>query len=761
MASVNPTMMVRKRNGTIVDFDLGKIANGIKRSAADVGVDINGRFNSLMDSIHAEVLAKSAQNEDCLVGAQEIQGIVKRNLMDSQMHEIAEAYILFSDRQNKMRLEPDANLISDYITLSRYARFNDMIGRREIYPEICDRVEAMHLRRYPAMADTIKWAMGKVRTKECLPSMRSMQFGGAAMEANHSKGYNCSFSVCNRPKFFSEAFWLLLSGTGVGFSVQFHHVDQLPEVRFIDRSRVKHFVIPDTIEGWSDAAHELIKSYLITGTYFEPAYHEIRQQNTPLKTSGGRAPGHLPLRDAIEAVRVVLDKAQGRQLKPIECFDIMCLFANAVYSGGIREAAMITLFSLDDGEMMNSKTGNWYDTHPWRARSNNSVVLSRKDAQRRQFDRVFRATKQWGEPGFFFTDDEDIGANPCVEIGLNPKLEITPELKIQIEHWAQRTNRKIQRIKVGQVFWGWQMCNLTEVNAATATSAEDLYERVRAAATIATLQAGYTDFPYLGWVSEAICNREALLGVSMTGVMDNPKIALDPEVQRNAAQIAVETNIDVAAKIGINSAARVTCGKPSGTASLVLGCIGSGFMPHHATRYFRRIRVSKDCPVYQFFKKHNPHMCTSLDDRKDIITFPVKAPDDALTRRDVGAVQFLDKILSSMKNWVLPGTAKPHSSPCSHNISNTINIKDDEWDDVREFIWKNRKYLNGIAMLSDRGDKTYANAPREEVTTAADEAKWQDLINNYKPIDWTTFSEAEDNTALSAEKACAGGACQI
>jgi ribonucleoside-diphosphate reductase alpha chain len=750
---------VTKRNGTVEKFNIDKIKTGILKSAGDASIDLNSKFQALVEAIVHEAQNTSANGA---MPTSDLTNIVKRKLMDFQFHEVAEAFILFADQQARARLEPDTELMSNFVVLTRYARYREELQRREIYNEIVDRVEAMHIKRYPDIEEELKWAFGLVRQKKVLPSMRSMQFGGLAQEINHAKGYNCSFSVCNRVRFFPEALWLLLSGTGVGFSVQFQHVDQLPELKQTDKTTVKHVQIQDTIEGWSDAVHELLKSYFKGGYYVEFAYNKIRPQGSPLVTSGGKAPGHLPIKIALERVRGVLDRAQLRQLKPIECYDIMCMLADAVYAGGVREAAMVTLFSLDDGEMMNAKVGNWHETAPWRARSNNSVMLLRSDIKKRQFDRIFRATKQWGEPGFYFTNDEDAGTNPCVEVSLNPKLEITPELKMYLERWAKRTDRKIPKLKVGNIYWGWQMCNLTEAVAATVENEEDLYERIKAAAIIGTAQAGYTEFKYLGWVSEAISKREALLGISMTGIMDKPAIALDPEIQRTAAQLAVEVNIDIASKININSAARVTCVKPSGTASIVAGAVGSGIHTHHARKYFRRIRVKPEDPVYQEFKKHNPHMCTAIDERKELITFPIRAPEGAITRHDLTAIEFLERVMNTQRNWVLPGTAKPNHSPgLNHNVSNTVAVKDHEWDDVKEFIWANKKYFSGVSMLPDSGDKAYANAPREEVTTPSDEARWQNLILNYKHIDWTNFREGEDNTDLAGEQACAGGRCEV
>lgn len=755
-------MQVRKRDGkTLQSWDVTKIRKAITKAFDDVGVIVNGDLEPMLKAIVAE---SEIVATDGVIDVEVVQDVVKRKLMDYQYHNVAEAYIVYSHKRaelRKARLGPDIRGIQDFITLTRYSRFQSSLQRRELFPEVASRSQKMHKDRYPAISGLLDWSYSKVLDRAVLPSMRSMQYGGEAQLAHHAKGYNCAFSVCNRLRFFAESFYLLLAGTGTGYSVQYRHVEQMPELTFVDRTKVKHFVIKDNIEGWADALNELILSY-VHGYYVEFAYHEIRGQGSVLKTSGGRAPGHLVLRDALEAVRVILDAAQGRRLEPIECYDIVCQSATAVYSGGIREAATICLFDIDDPFMMQAKVGNWHKTHPWRARSNNSVVLVRGEVKKEQFKRIFKATKQWGEPGFYFCDDPDTGANPCVEIGLNPKLEITPTIKREIEKWAKKSHKEIPTIKAGEIYWGWQMCNLTEVNCAVCPTKEQFLDAVKAAAVIGTAQAGYTDFPYLGWVSEAICSREALLGVSLTGMMDNPSIALDPETLKEAAQIAIETNQEVAEKIGINAAARVTCIKPSGTASLVVGAVGSGIHPHHARRYFRRIRANPIDPVYKEFKKHNPHMCTKISSTKDIITFPVVAPDGAITRHDLNAVEFLEKVKMVMENWVLPGTAKPNSSPgVNHNVSNTVTVKANEWDAVAEFIWKNRKFFTGLSMLSDFGDKEFDNAPREEVINEKDEAIWNNLVSNYKVIDWTQFREDDDNTTLSGEVACAGGACQL
>ena len=375
------SIQVRKRDGkSIQPWDQTKIEKAVNKSFEEVNHHINGDFANLIKTIVDECCISTT---DGIIDVETIQDIVKRKLMDYQYHPVAEAYIVYAHKRaelRKRRAKPDLQGIQDFIHLTRYSKYRDELGRREIYHETVNRSLEMHKTRYPQIVDKLEWAYNKVLNREVLPSMRSMQYGGEAQLIHHAKGYNCAFSVCNRVKFFSEAFYLLLAGTGTGFSVQYQHVEQLPTFGWIDKKKVKHFIVDDNIEGWADAAHELFMSY-IEGYYVEFSYYKVRPQNSRLKTSGGKAPGHIPLRDALESVRTLLDKCQGRRLEPIECYDALCHLADAVYSGGIREAALICLFSIDDPFMMHAKVGNWYETHPWRARSNNSVVLVRGEVK--------------------------------------------------------------------------------------------------------------------------------------------------------------------------------------------------------------------------------------------------------------------------------------------------------------------------------------------------------------------------------------------
>ena len=917
----------------------------------------------------------------------------------------------------------------------------------------------------------------------------SMQFAGAAVEAAHARQFNCCASLIDRPRVFGEILYLLLCGCGVGYSVQFEHVNRLPALGYvIEDSPVVHHNIGDSSEGWADALNVLVDSY-IRGYYVEFGYSRIRPKNAPLKTSGGRAPGHLPLKKTLEDVRGILDEAQGRRLRPIECHDILCHAASAVLSGGIRRSAMIAIFSLEDSEMIYAKTGKWYRKTPWRAYANNSVAIF-PDTKRQQFDRVIELSREWGEPGFVYLASPDHARNPCqpgwatlltptgittlsnirigdtvwsgrrwtkvvnkvatgvksvfgyrtragtfygtsqhrivcdgekieaddasgidavrlhpdyvaplsavdpqdvldglllgdgmlhkasnnlpllcigvedeepysngevahligpfrpgispyawevrttlettdlvptydrrvpdrfrfgspgkvrgflrglysangsivhnrvtlkatsfqvieavqemlsslgipayytvntshatqfangvytcresydlniahqhgrklfavqigflhlkkttrlastlttgsdrppkstydivekvyigdesvyditvdaeehtywtggllvsncAEAGLNPVLVVDEDV-LQILAQRRVGGKRVPNVTpaLGERFTGFSFCNLCEINAAMFKSKGDFARAAKAAALIGTLQAAYTNLPYLGWVSEVIAEREALLGVGMTGIMDAPEIALDPSCQREIASAIVGWNRQYAEKIGIRPAARCTVVKPSGTASLELGGVASGHHPHHAKRYIRRVVATELEPVFQHFRTVNPHMCVRKPDGAWVVEFPVAAPTGAIVRDDVTAIEFLEMVRRTQENWIVPGTARPESSSgLYHSVSNTCTVRPAEWDAVKDYIWAHRESLVNVSLLAHSGDKDYSFAPHEAIVTEADEARWNQLLASYRPVDYSQMQEAEDGTDLRGEAACAGGSCSI
>lgn len=753
---------VLKRGGTRTqEFNKTKIVRAVEKAFKEIGQEVNEvTLQQIAELVHAKTLLRYKGGE---APVEKIQDFVETSLMELGLTDVAKAYILFRNKKASVRdnrLDPDPEALANYIHPGKYSRYLEDLRRREMYSETVSRVESMHLGRFPELEKDIREAFDAVKAKKVLPSMRSMQFAGKAVETVNARQYNCAFMHIDKVKAFGDALYLLLCGCGVGYSIQFDHVEKLPALKHVNYSMVKHYTIADTIEGWSNSIVQLIQSY-VKGYYVEFNYSKIRDKGEDLKTSGGKAPGHLGLKKSLDAIRDILDNAQGRQLRPIECYDILCHAADAVLSGGIRRSATIALFSLEDGEMMAAKTGKWYLSHPWRANSNNSVVLKRSDTKKRHFKRVFKYIKEFGEPGFVFTDNYDYGFNPCVEINLNPVLTVDEDVMSSIEA-RREAGQFIPKVKLGDQFTGVAFCNLTEINAAAFETPEDMYEAAKMASRIGTLQAAYTEFPYLGWVTELIAEREALLGVSMTGMMDSPEIALNPDYQKEAARIAVEENKRVAALLGIRNASRVTCVKPSGTTSLELGCVGSGIHPHHARRYIRRVTANELEPVFQYFRSVNPHMCQKKTNGDWVIEFPVQAPEGAIVLEDVGAIEFLTKVRSTQTNWVREGLADPDRSPgACHNVSNTVTVRPEEWDDVAEYVWEHKQDFSGISFLPATGDKDYAHAPREAITTEADEEKWNNLLRHYTPVDYSKMVEEEDNTDLSGELACAGGKCEI
>lgn len=679
-----------------------------------------------------------------------------------------------------------SNGLQDFISVSRYARYSEEKRRRETWGEAVARVRDMHLGHFAdrsldaaklaALAagevtagqlkvlektgrlhDAIRGAFTSVERREVLPSMRSLQFGGEAILGKHARIYNCAFTYIDRLEAFSESLYLLLCGCGVGFSVQKHHVAKLPSLApRTDDPPVLHFV-GDTIEGWADALRVLMEN-AVAGRTVEFDYSQIRPEGAPLRTSGGKAPGSAPLFHTLTRIEKIVRGAAGRKLKSIEAYDILMWAAKAVLSGGVRRSATICLFSADDTDMATAKTGNWFEQNPQRAASNNSAIIVRSEATRAQFDALFEAQKQFGEPGFYFVEDTEHGANPCVEIGLHPRVRVDASVAARLRELGYTG-----RLREGEELTGVQFCNLATISAAVSDSKESFLRLCAQAAIVGTLQAGYTEFNYLSPVSRVITEREALLGVSICGVLDRPDLLLDAAVLREGAAMVKAVNAVIARALGIAPAARTTCVKPEGTASLLLGT-SSGLHPHHARRYFRRVQTNVHDPVYLHFRRKNAHMTeTSVYDpnaRTEVITFPMEGPVFGIYREDLSAVKHLEYIRLVQENWVQAGQRHDKHSPgLHHNVSCTVSVEPHEWPEVADYIWRNRRVFSGIALLQACGDKLYAQAPREAVLSAADVEKWNTLV--YEPVDYTELVESEDITELKQVVACAGGACEL
>ena len=604
----------------------------------------------------------------------------------------------------------------------KYARFLQDKQRRETWEELVNRNMEMNVKHYPELEEDIRKTYNEfVLTKKVLPSMRSLQFGGKPIEISPNRIYNCAYLPVEDVHAFSETMFLLLGGTGVGYSVQRHHVEKLPEIRKPNPTRTRRYVVSDSIEGWADAIKLLFKAYYGQNSStprFD--FSDIRVKGSLLVTSGGKAPGPQPLIECIVKIKGILDhKEDGDKLTTIEAHDIMCHIADAVLAGGIRRAALISLFSADDKEMLTAKTGNWWELNPQRGRANNSAVLLRHRVDKERFNDIFDKLKRSGsgEPGIYLTNDKDWGTNPCCEIALRP----------------------------------YQFCNLVEINASTITSQKEFNQRAKAASFVATLQAGYTDFHYLRDIWKKTTEKDALIGVSMTGIASNDVFNLS---MREASEHVKKVNKATAELIGINPATRTTAVKPAGTTSLVLGT-SSGIHAWHAPYYIRRIRVGKNEAIYSYLTIHHPELLEDEVFRPHdtaVISIPQKAPEGASTRHE-SISDLLQRIKDVSEEWVKPGHVDGQNT---HNVSATLSVKADEWDFVRTWMWENKEYYNGLSILPF-SDATYEQLPFEEIT----EKDYLKLEKNLHAIDLSEVIEMHDNTNLTDQAACAGNNCEV
>jgi ribonucleoside-diphosphate reductase alpha chain len=612
----------------------------------------------------------------------------------------------------------EQNILSDITVYMKYAKYVPELNRRETWSELVDRNKEMHLEKFPQLKDEIETAYKLVYDKKVLPSMRSLQFAGRPIELNNARIFNCSFLPIDDWRSFSEIMFLLLSGCGVGYSVQTHHIDQLPEIKVPVKS--KRYLIGDSIEGWADAVRMLCKAYFTGAPLPLFDFRDIRPKGASLITVGGKAPGPEPLKECLFNLQKVFERKQnGDKLTSVEAHDMACYIADAVLSGGIRRAALISLFNLDDEDMLTCKFGNWWENNPQRGRANNSAVVLRHKIDEEEFFKLWKKIElsNSGEPGIYFSNDKDWGTNPCCEIALRP----------------------------------YQFCNLCEVNVSNIESQEDLNERVRVGAFIGTLQAAYTDFHYLRDIWRKTTEKDALLGVGMTGIGSGAILNYD---LKKAADLAKEENARVAEIVGINKAARVTTVKPSGTSSLVLGT-SSGIHAWHNDYYVRRIRVGKNEAIYTHLAINHPELVE--DDFfkptiQAVISVPQSAPEGSIVRTE-NVMDMLERVKKFNMQWVKKGHRKGANT---NNVSATVSIKNDEWEKVGNWMWENRETFNGLSVLP-YSDHTYVQAPFEDIT----KDQFNELIQHLHSIDLSKVVEFGDNTALMDQAACAGGACEI
>ena len=606
------------------------------------------------------------------------------------------------------------NFLSQTKFYEGYSRFKEDESRYESWDEAVDRVIDMHDKNYMnnnnELTGYLEEARGAYKEQRVLGAQRALQFGGEQLMKHQMRMYNCTSSYVDRPEFFGEVFYILLCGAGAGFSVQRHHIKKLPKLQ--NRTKqAKGYIVEDSIEGWASALDILMSSFFVGGGKY-PEYEgrrvyfdlsQIRPKGA-LISGGFKAPGPNGLRRSLDKIEhllqgIVLDSKEPINIQPIHAYDITMHAADAVLSGGVRRSATICLFSPDDEEMMNAKTGNWFMDNPQRGRSNNSAVIVRDKTTPEEFGKIMESVKQFGEPGFVFVESTEHTTNPCVEIGMYPQI-----------------NKKS----------GWQGCNLTEINGGKCNTEEDFYKACRAASILGTLQAGYTDFKFLTDTSKKIFDREALLGVSITGWMNNPSILFDEKILEKGAQIVKDVNREVAKIIGINPAARTTCVKPSGNASVLLQT-ASGIHAEHSSMYIRNVQMNKESEITQAIMKTNPYMVEdsvwSAGGTDVVVSFPILPNKGSMYKDDLLGIKHLELVKKAQKHWVETGTNEELCADrgIRHNVSNTIIV--DDWDEVEKYVFENRDAFAGISFLAMTGDKDYNQAPNTAVITAKDMVK--------------------------------------
>ena len=631
-------------------------------------------------------------------------------------------------------------ILSSVTVFSKYAKYRSDVKRRETWDEIVDRYETMMIKKYPKLENAIVGNAKLIRDKKVLPSMRALQFAGPAMEVNNARGYNCAYLPVDSLYSFSETMFLLLGGSGVGFSVQKHHVEQLPAIIKQDTYKQRTYLIEDSIMGWADAVKVLMKFYFEGGIKPKFDFRAIREKGARLVTAGGKAPGPEPLKIALAHIDAIMERrSNGEKLSPLDCHDILCHIANSVLAGGIRRSAMISLFSHDDEEMITSKYGAWWELNEQRGRSNNSAVLKRGEVSEEEFNALWKRIEASGsgEPGIYWSNDLDWGTNPCCEIGLRP----------------------------------FQFCNLCEVNVSNIESQEDLNNRVAAAAFFGTLQAGFSDFHYLRPIWSKTTQKDALLGIGMTGIGSGEILKYD---LTEAAEVAKSVNDFVSGQIGTNKAARLTCIKPSGTTSLVLGT-ASGIHAWHNDYYLRTMRFNKTEDIATYMLINHPELCEDDVLRPNdtvCLRIPVKAPEGSIYRTET-ALDTLERVKKFSQEWINEGHVDGANT---HNVSATVSIDSqrkigsgkfdmmgnegkvivNEWETVGKWMWDNRDVYNGLSVLP-YSEHTYQQAPFEDIT----EEKYNDLISHLKSVDLRNVIEMDDSVDFGSIQACGGGACEV
>ena len=652
--------------------------------------------------------------------------------------------------------------------ISKSAQYSPKKKRRETLHENVKRLTKMAREAISHTALPFDEIANLLLSRTIAGSQRALQFGGQAIKEKNSRLYNCTVSYCDRPEFFSEAFYLLLCGCGVGYSIQRHHVNTIP-ILTAPENTYAH-TIPDNIEGWADAILALISADTSGGSLPLFDFSEVREKGSTLR-HGGKAPGPEPLRRAISKIHAILEDCVWESLRPIDCFDITCHLADAVLSGGVRRSATIAIFSLDAEELRLSKPGTWFNDTPHRGRANISAFVP-DNAHFDDFAALFDSTKQFGEPGFIFGASSEHLNNPCVEITMCPTL-ITLNDEVVQEYTLDLIDPEMRSFyeSKGYVYEsGWQMCNLCTINCARIQTDDEFVHAAKHAAILGTIQASFTQFNYLPPVTQRIVQRESLLGISMTGILSHPRFQ-DPALLSRAVAAIHAQNIRVSELLSIPQASRLTCVKPEGTASLFLGA-SAGIHPYHSRAYIRRVQISDTEPLFELISQRAPQMVEkSVWSDGHVISFALEAPPNAMIRSDLTALEHLEIARHINVEWVRRGTAIPtRLEDAHHNVSITVSVSTGEWNQVRDYLWEHRALFTGVSLLPSSGDYVYEQAPYQEISLPHSSdplyQKKMDALRKYieirdiPPFD-LTVEEEEDHTQRAQAMACAGGKCDL
>mgnify|MGYP003130980777 FL=1 len=613
----------------------------------------------------------------------------------------------------------------DFIHISRYARYLPEDNRRETYQDTVDRWWTYMTGKFPSLSDH-KDVKKAIEQKEVMPSMRTMMAAGPALDRNNIAAYNCSYLAVDDPKAFDEALMVLMCGTGVGYSVEREFVDKLPEVPEEITRTDETIVVADSKEGWAKGLRQLI-SRLYAGEHPTWDLSRIRPFGSRLKTFGGRASGPEPLDNLFRFTTSTFYKAVGRKLSSLECHDIMCAVAAAVVVGGVRRSAMISLSNLSDDRMRHAKMGSWFNENVNRSYANNSIAFSTKPDMGtflREWTSIYESKS--GERGIFnrtaaMSKAKEIGRDDSFRFGTNPCGEISLRSK--------------------------QFCNLSEVVVRPNDTKASIRNKVRIATIIGTYQAALTDFKYIskGW--QVNTEQERLLGVSLTGIFDNPiTYNPDPSFLSKLRDHTREINKSIAQKLGIPPSTAITTVKPSGTVSQLVNS-GSGIHPRYAHHYIRRVRTDMTDPLAEWMRsKGMPYEVDVYNNKNCVFSFPISSDKEAVTRNDIGAIEHLRVWLKYRKYWT------------DHNPSVTIYVGEDEWMDVGTWVWNNWEEVCGIAFLPREDDShSYVQAPYEDIT----QQQYEEMMNDIPDIDYSEYREYDDNTTSSQEMACTAGVCEI